>query len=169
MAQLGFHIPSLIVYLVNFFILLAVLYLVAYKPILRMLDARSSRIKEGLDEVERVRLEATERQAEMEKELAQARQEGQHLMQQAREMAQRYRDEETEKARQAAQAFIEKAQEDIKQEQDKAIEQVRQHFAELAIMAAERVIRRSLDKTAHRGLIDDVLQESGQFPGSVQN
>ena len=37
MADLGFHLPSLVVYLVNFTVLLVALYLVGYKPILRML------------------------------------------------------------------------------------------------------------------------------------
>ena len=166
MAQLGLHIPSLIVYLVNFLILLVILYFVGYRPLLRMMEKRSSRIRESLDEAEQVRRESQERQEEMERELAQARQEGQKLIQQARELADRYRQEETEKARQEAQAFIERARADVQQERDSAIEQVRRRFAELAIVAAERVIRRSLDKDVHQALIEQVLQESSELPSS---
>ena len=72
MSELGFHWPSLIVYLVNFTILLAILYMVGYKPIMRILDQRSERIRGSLDEAERTRKESEERQAEMQKELAQA-------------------------------------------------------------------------------------------------
>ena len=50
MAELGFHLPSLIVYLVNFTILLIILYVVAYKPILRILDQRAERIRGSLEE-----------------------------------------------------------------------------------------------------------------------
>ena len=57
MAQLGFHWPSLVVYLVNFLILLGILYVVGYKPILRMLDQRTERIKASVEEAERVRQE----------------------------------------------------------------------------------------------------------------
>ena len=165
MAELGFHFPSLIIYLVNFLILLVILYFFAYKPLLRMMDQRSSRIRESLEEADRVRREAEESQAEMQRELAEARQEGQQFIQQARELAERYRQEEAEKARQQAQAFIERARAEIQQERDGAIDEVRRHFAELAIIAAERVINRSLDRDAHNDLIEEVLQESAGLNG----
>ena len=166
MADLGFHIPSLIAYLVNFVILLAVLYAVGYKPILRMLDQRSERIRESVETVERVRQEAAQQQADMEKRLDVARQEGQSLLAQAREMADRYREEERERARQEAEAFIARARADIQRERDEAIDEVRSHFAELAILAAERVIERSLDESVHRDIIERVLEESSSIDRS---
>ncbi len=166
MADLGFHWPSLVVYLVNFVVLLGILYAVGYKPILRMLDQRSERIRESVETVERVRQEAATQQEALEKRLDEGRQEGQALLAQAREMAERYREEEREKARQEAEAFITRAREDIQRERDEAIDQVRRHFAELAILAAERVIERSLDESAHRDIIEKVLEES---PGINRN
>ena len=166
MADLGFHIPSLIAYVVNFVILLAVLYAVGYKPILRKLDQRSERIRESVETVERVRQEAARQQEDMEKRLDEARQEGQNLLAQAREMAERYREEEKEKSRQEAEAFIARARAEIQRERDQAIDEVRSHFAELAILAAERVIERSLDPGAHSDIIEKVLEESPSINGS---
>ena len=166
MADLGFHWPSLVVYLVNFVILLGILYVVGYKPILRMLDQRSEGIRESVETVERVRQEAAAQQEEMEKRLDEGRQEGQALLAQAREMADRFREEERDKARQEAETFIARARSDIQRERDEAIDQVRRHFAELAILAAERVIERSLDESAHRDIIEKVLDESPSINGS---
>ena len=163
MGQLGFHWPSLVVYLVNFTILLGILYAVGYKPILRMLDQRSQRIRESLEQAERIQKESAERQTAMERQLQEARREGQALIEQARQAAEQYREEERERARQQANAFVERARTDIQRERDNAIEEVRSQFADLAITAAERVIRRSLDRDAHKELIDQVLEESGQF------
>ena len=165
MAELGFHIPSLIVYLVNFTILLALLYAVGYKPILRMLDQRTERIRESVETVERVRSEAAQQQEEMEKRMDEGRQEGQALLAQAREMADRYREEERDKARQEAEAFIARARADIQRERDEAIEEVRSNFADLAVTAAERVIERSLDEGAHRDIIEKVLEDSPRAGG----
>ena len=162
MSELGFHWPSLIVYLVNFTILLAILYMVGYKPIMRILDQRSERIRGSLDEAERTRKESEERQAEMQKELAQARLEGQAVIQQARELADRFREEERQRAQEEAETFLARARGDIQRERDNAIDEVRQEFADVAITAAERVIERSLDKDAHKELIEKVLDES--FP-----
>ena len=166
MAELGFHWPSLLVYLVNFTLLLAILYVVGYKPILRILNQRTERIRGSLEEAERIRTESEERQEEMKKELDQARQEGQALITQARELADRYRDEERQKAKEEAETFLARARGDIERERDNAIEEVRQEFADLAITAAERVIERSLDRDAHKEVIERVLQESSRIGGS---
>ena len=163
MADLGFHLPSMIVYLVNFIILLVVLYSVGYKPILRMLEERAARIEESVETVERVRQEAAAQQEEMEKKLTEGREEGQALLAQAREMANKYTDEEIAKARQEAEAFVARARDDIQREKDEAIDQVRSHFAELAVLAAERIIDKSLDENAHKDIINKVLEESPEI------
>ncbi len=160
MADLGFHLPSLVVYLVNFTVLLVALYLVGYKPILRMLDQRSERIRESIETAERVRQESAVQQQELEKRMDEGRQEGQTLLAQARDMAEKFREEEKEKARQEAQSLMERARQDIQRERDDAIEQVRSQFADLAISAAEKVIERSLDKDAHKDIIEKVLEET---------
>ena len=159
MEDLGLNFPSLIIFLVNFLILLGILYLFAYKPILRVMDERADRIRESLEAADRAREEASRSQADTQKQLAEARAEGQKLIDQARDMAERYRGEEQEKARQEAEAFVARAREDIQRERDTAIQEVRAHFADLAIATAEKVIERSLDRDAHTDLIAKVLEE----------
>jgi len=44
-------------------------------------------------------------------------------------------------------------------EREEMVAQLRREFAELAIRAAEKVINRSLDRQAHRELIEEVLEE----------
>lgn len=161
MTQLGINLPTLIVYVVNFGILLAVLYVFAYKPLLRAMDQRSERIRESLAAADRAQAEAASSQAAIQEQLNGARREGQRLLDQAREAADRYREEEMGRARQEADAFIERARADIQRERDAAVEEVRSGFADLAITAAERVIRRSVDRQAHQDLIEQVLDESG--------
>ena len=164
MTQLGLNLPTLIVYLVNFLILLGVLYVFAYKPLLRAMDQRSERIRDSLAAADRAREEASRSEAAIHEQLNQARREGQRLLDQAREAAERYREEEMGRARQEAEAFVERARADIRRERDAALEEVRAGFGDLAITAAERVIRRSLDRQAHEDLIAQVLEESGNSP-----
>jgi len=49
---------------------------------------------------------------------------------------------------------------EIQRERDDAIDELRKEFADLTILAAGKVIDRSLDKEAHRQLIDKVLEGS---------
>ena len=159
MTELGLNIPSLIAYLINFAILLGILFLFAYKPMLRLLDQRSERIRESLEAADRAREEAATSHEAIEEQLNEARREGQRLLDQAREAAQRFRDEEMDRARQEAETFVSRARSDIRRERDAAIDEVRANFGDLAISAAERVLRRSLDRQAHQDLIEQVLAE----------
>ena len=160
MDALGINLSGLITQIVSFLALLFILHKLLYKPLLKALDDRSARIKESLESAERVKEEAAASQAQMQEQIQQAREEGQQMIAQAREVADRFRDEEMAKAREDIAAERQKAGADIKRERDAAIEDLRREFAGLAISAAERIVERSLDESAHRDIIDRVLEES---------
>ena len=162
MVELGLNVPSLISYLINYVVLLILLGALAYRPLLNALDSRVESIRESLAAADRAREEAATSRSAIEEELNEARREGQRLLDQAREAAERFREEEMGRARQAAEEFSERAQADIARERDAAINEVRAAFGDLAISAAERIIRRSVDRQAHQELIDQVLAEGEQ-------
>ena len=159
LETLGIHFPSLAIYLVNFLLVLLLLYLFAYKPILRLMDQRADRIRESLEAADTARQEAASSQEAIQEQITEARREGQRIMDQAREASERFRTEEMDKARQEAEAFVERAKDDIARERDTALQEVRASFGDLAITAAERVIRSSLDRQAREELINQVLEE----------
>ena len=164
-GALGIDLNSLIVYLVNFAVLAVILYFFAYKKILGVLDERSNKIKDSLEEADRVRQASQEQQASMQQALNEGRQEGQRVLLEAREAAERYREDQQVQARAQAEDMLERARSEIQTERDAAIEQVRAEFAGLAVTAAERIIRRSLDAGAQRDLIDEVLADDASFRG----
>jgi len=159
LETLGIHFPSLLIYLINFLLVLLLLRLFAYRPILRLMDQRAQRIRESLEASEQAREAAASSQEAVEAQLVEARREAQRIVEQAREAAERYRAEEMERARNEAETFVSRARADIERERDAAVEEVRSNFADLAMTAAERVVRRSLDRQAHEELITQVLEE----------
>ena len=82
------------------------------------------------------------------------------MMAQARESAYTFRQEEQERAREMVEQMLARARAEIQQERDAAVDEVRREFSDLAIRAAERVVERSLDRAAHREIIERVLEES---------
>ena len=70
------------------------------------------------------------------------------------------RKEAQTKARQETETLIARARAEIQQERNEAVSELRREFADLTVTAAEKVIDRSLDKKAHRDIIDKVLEES---------
>ena len=162
MTALGINAAGLLTHLISFVILVGLLTFLLYRPLLNVLDRRSDRIRESLEASQRAQEEAARSQEEMQEQLEAARAEGQQMIAQAREVADRFREEELARAREDIAAERTRAEANIQRERDAAIEELRREFAGLAVVAAERVIRRSLDDSDHSVLIEQVLEEGSQ-------
>jgi F-type H+-transporting ATPase subunit b len=160
MEQLGFNIPLLVAQVINFFIVLVVLRLFLYRPVLNMLDRRAQRVREGLEAADQSKVRAGQAEQEVAQQLEEARRQGQTLISQAQETASRMQEEARSQARRDGEVLLERARNEIQLERDQAIAELRREFAEITVSAAEKVIGQSLDRQAHRRLIDEVLAES---------
>ena len=160
LADLGINLPTLVAQIVNVVILLGLLYLVAYKPVMRMLDERSRRVKESMEQTDAIKEQAARAEEEVKKQLEAASREGQDRIAQAIQIGEDVKQKAQQEARQEAETLISRAHTEIQRERDEAIDELRKEVADLTILAAGKVIERSLDKKAHRELIDKVLEES---------
>lgn len=160
MEGLGINLPTLLAQIVNFLLLLGLLYLFAYKPILRMFDERSRKVKESMEQTEAIKEQAALAEAEAKRQIEAASQEGQEVIARAVRTGEEVRQEAQQDARKDAESLIARARVEIQGERDGAIDELRREFADLTILAAEKVIERSLDKEAHRQLINKTLEEA---------
>jgi F-type H+-transporting ATPase subunit b len=160
LANLGINMPTLLAQIINVAVLFGLLYLVAYRPIMRMLDERSRKIRESMEQTEYIKQQAERAEAEAAKRIGAAAKEGQEAITRALRTGEEIRQGAQQQARQEAEALIARARAEIQRERDEAIDELRKEFADITIMAAEKVIDRSLDKKAHRQIIDKVLEES---------
>ncbi len=162
-SELGINWSTLITQVITFIVLLLLLRLVAYKPLMRMLDARSRRIKESMDQAQAIKEQSANTQEEIKKQLEQASREGQERLARAVKAGEEVKQKAQADARQEAETLIKRARVEIQQERDEAIGEVRREFADLTVLAAGKVIEKSLDKEEHRELIDKVLEESAHL------
>ena len=160
MEGLGINLPTLLAQIINFAILLGLMYLVAYRPIMRMFDERSRKVKESMEQTEFIKEQAARAEEEAEKRIEAASKDGQELVARAVRTGEEVRQKAQQGARQDAESLIARARVEIQRERDEAIDELRKEFADLTILAAGKVIDRSLDKEAHRQLIAKVLEES---------
>jgi F-type H+-transporting ATPase subunit b len=160
MEGLGVSVPGLVAQLVNFILLLVILRAVAYKPIIRMLDERSARIRESMERAEEIKRQASQTEEEFARRLTEARREGQEIIAQAEKIASRIRDEEVDKTRAQVEEMRTKALEDIERERGRAVSELERQVADLAVLVAGRAIGRSLDETSHYRLVEEALAEA---------
>jgi F-type H+-transporting ATPase subunit b len=151
---------TLIAQLLIFLVMLGVLYRFAWGPLLRILNERRARIAQGVEATERAKQELEAAEKERQAKLEEARREAQAMLDRIAKQAEDLRKELEAKAREQAEALIARARAEIQQEREKAVQELRSQVADLAVMAAGRIIGESLDAKKHRELIERTIEEA---------
>jgi len=155
-----FHIDAnlLLAQLVNFSIVLLVLYKFAYKPILKTLNDRTNKIEKGLKDAE----DAQNKLAEMEKKekaiLTKAKEEGQKIIVAAEETARKNKEELLLETKQQAEKLLTDAGKKIEDEKSKMISDVRSEVAGLVVRATEKILGEKIDANKDKDLIKKAIQ-----------
>jgi F-type H+-transporting ATPase subunit b len=151
---------TLIAQLLIFLVMLGVLYRFAWGPLLKILNERRERIQQGVEATERAKRELEEAERERQAKLEEARREAQAILDRIAKQGEDLRKELEAKAREQADALIARARAEIGQEREKAVLDLRSQVADLAVMAASRIIGESLDAKKHRELIERAIEEA---------
>jgi len=148
--------------IINFLVILAILYRLFYKPVLRFMDSRRDEIARNISEAEEARTEAAALLNEYREKLAGAEQEAQEIVARATKAGEEARLNLLEAGRDEAATLLEKARAEIQQERDEALRALRQEVATLAVMAAEKILARTVTKEDHTRLVEQFLNEVGE-------
>jgi F-type H+-transporting ATPase subunit b len=165
-ASLGINLPLLVVFIINFIVLFVLLRIFLYKPVLKMLDERAKRTKEGMELAEATKKEYEQARVEVQKQIEKGRQEAQAIIAQTMQVGERLKEESRQEATKQAQVIVDRTRAELGAERDKIVEDLRREFVNISISAAEKVIKETLDKEKHRKLIEETLQESVVFKKS---
>jgi len=149
--------------IINFLVILAVLYKFAYNPVMKFLDNRSQEIADNIAAAERNRSESEALLKEYQEKIAQASKEAQEIIARANKFPEEERNRILAQTREEAAAMLEKARLEIQRERDEALFALRQEVSTLAVMAAEKILSRNLNKEDNQRLVDDFLNEVGEI------
>jgi F-type H+-transporting ATPase subunit b len=162
-ASLGISLPLLLAFVINFIILLLLLGKFLYKPVLKMLDERTQKVKESMDWAESIKRDYEQAKVEVQRQIEKGRQEGQALIAQAVQKGENLKEEARKEASGQAKIIVEKARAELEAERDKMVEDLRREFVSLLILASEKVIRQTLDKEKQSRLIEETLEQVRPF------
>jgi F-type H+-transporting ATPase subunit b len=144
--------------IISFGIVCAVLYLLAYKPILRILEARREQIASGLANAEKIKAELARIDAERLEILAKADVEGKRLIEEARAAAARVQAEETRKAIAAAEEILVRAREATERDRAQMLAELRREVGRLVVQTTAAVTGKILTPDDHRRLADETAR-----------
>ena len=156
-TKLGIDWKLLIAQIVNFLVLLFILYRFAYKPVLAMLEKRTKKIERGLKDADAAHKKLAESEERQKEILRKARLEANVIVEKSHKQAEKAKSEIAAEAKTQAEKIIAGAKAEIGREKEKTISEIKSEIGGLVIAAAEKVIGEKMDEGKGRELIEKVL------------
>jgi F-type H+-transporting ATPase subunit b len=147
---------------VSFAIVCAVLYAFAYKPILRILEARRQQIAAGLANAEKIKAELARIAVERQDVLTKAGIEGKQLIEEARAAAARVKAEETQKAIAGAEQILVRAREATVRDRAQMLADLKREVGRLVVQTTASVTGKVLTPEDHRRLAEETARQLAQ-------
>lgn len=163
-AANGFFIGDLKETLISAAASIIVFALLAWKagPAIKgALTGRSDRIAKEIDDAEKSRTEAEAKLAEVQSRIANAENERQRILVEARQTAESVKTGIVARAEDEAAALKARAGSDIEASKQQAIADLQAEVASLALGAAEAVIAANLDAATQQSLVDGSITQVG--------
>lgn len=130
----------------SFLLLLLILKKYAWKPVLKMLKERETKIEESLQQAEKAHEEMKQLKFSNEELLREAKNERDNILRDARVIREKLIEEARTKATEEADRIVESAKESIKYEKLEALTDLKNQIALLSVDIAEKLIQQELSK-----------------------
>jgi F-type H+-transporting ATPase subunit b len=144
-----------------FAVLLIAMWKFGVPAVKNMEKAREDRIRNDLEGAEKARTEAEAEKAQYQEQIADARNEGGRIIEEARQSAEQVRRDLIVRAEAEATEIRQRAQADIATQQERALAELRTEVTQLSIDLAERIVEHNLDRDTQLRLVDSFIDQVG--------
>ena len=158
-VRFGVDLPHFAAQCVSFAIVAFVLQRYAYKPILAVLDERKKRIKESLENAEKIKQELASTQTKAQEILVQAGQQASKMIEEARAAAAKVQEQETQKAIATAQSIVDKARQATQAEHARMLAELRREVGRLVVDTTAKVTGKVLTLDDQKRLAEETNKE----------
>ena len=145
--------------ILNFTILMLLLYGFGWQPMIEFLDKRRGEIRGEIESARQNNAEAKELLAQYEQKVQDARQERQELVEDGRREGQQERQAIIEQAQQQAQRILKAGQQQLAAEVDRARDELRSQISGISVQVARSVLEREIQPDDHQSMIDGLVKE----------
>jgi F-type H+-transporting ATPase subunit b len=155
----GVDWPHLLAQVISFAIVCALLYWLAYGPVLRMLEERRKQIAQGLADTEKINATLAAMETQRQEVMSAARAEGARLIEEARGVARRVKEQETQRAHAAAEQIVHKARDAAAQEHVRMLAELRREVGQLVVKTTAAVAGKILSADDQRRLAEETARQ----------
>ena len=140
-SSLGINWRALISQIANFIILLILLKIFLYRPVVKMLEERQAKIKQGLDDAEKAKAQLESAEDESQKIIKDANRKAQEIMALSQKENEAQISLAKEEARNISQKIIQSAENQAEAEKIKIITRAKSQIGEMVVIATEKIIQ----------------------------
>lgn len=148
---------TLLVQMLNFFILVALLRAFAYKPLAKALEARSEKIASSLQKADEDQAKAAALVKEYEGQLSAARVKAQEIVDMASKRAEEDRLMSVEATKKEIEQMKKAAEAQIAFEKEQAARAMKGEMVTLSLAAASKLLGKTIDSEADRSLVEEFI------------
>lgn len=156
--NLGINAKLLIAQIVNFLILLFVLYKFAYGPVLKLLDERTNKIERGLKDAENAQKKLAEISGKEKEILIKAKKQAQEIVAKAEEIAIKNKEEIIVSAKEQSEKILADSAKKIETEKVLMFQEVKKQVAELVVAATGKIIDEKMNAEKDKELIEKLIK-----------
>lgn len=158
-GTLGLNWKLFVAQLVNFVIVLLILWKWVFKPVAGALEARRQKIEKSVRQAEEIESRMKEFEKSRQGQIAKVRAEAEAILKKAEVLAESNKEELIKVAQEQAERILIDAKGKIESERAKMFAEIKEEVADLTIMAAEKILRSKLDEEKDKKLVQDFLHK----------
>jgi F-type H+-transporting ATPase subunit b len=157
-AAFNLNIKLFVAQLINFAIVLFVLWKWVFIPVAKKLTERTERIEKAMADANSTEKEKQEFAVWKQQEMTKTRQEASSIVTAAQLDATKARDQIMQQTKEDQQKFVDQAKKQIEQEKNQQLASAKAEMANLITMATEKILRQKLDGKKDEELIKNSLE-----------
>ncbi|PWI31804.1 F0F1 ATP synthase subunit B [Vibrio albus] len=127
-----------------------------WPPIMQAIETRQKEIADGLQAAERAEKDLALAKANASDQMKEAKRTAAEVIEQANKRKALILDEAREEAQEERKKILVQAEAELEAERNRARDELRKQVAILAVAGAEKILERSIDKEAHKDILDNI-------------
>lgn len=157
LGTLGINLKIFIAQLINFTVVLLVLWKWAYRPIVKLLEERQEKVAKSVKQADEIEKRVQELEVEQKEVIATAKSEAHKILEEARMSAEDRKKTLLDSAKSEVQGVVIQGKAQLQAEKEQMIRDARTEIATIAVEAARKILSESIDEKKAEKLAEGVV------------
>lgn len=158
-GQFGLNGQIFVSQLINFLIVLIVLWKFVYKPIVRMLDERSEKIEKSMKQAQEIEKRVSDIEKEKDEIMTNAQKQAQEIIEKAYEQGKVRQEEIISAAKREVERVITKGKEQLAEEKTTMLKEARKDIVDIAVKATTRILQDQVDAVKSKSIAEEAVRK----------